>query len=555
MKGALLFLAYVLFVAFAPLAYATALTVSRARLRDRVFLRALAKDYLRTFPVCALVVLPVLAFPSCLRAYAVALHLVFSLPLALELGHVHLFRTRVGLNTFYSLFVSNARETREFLSQNMTVLRTLALVLVVAAPPFALARLPVPPTPSAAARAGACALALLVAAPFLLDFRRRPEKRKDGYVLNPFANLPCRYFQFRTHYRALQELIARHEAPPFEGIVSRLPADEPQTLVVVIGESSNGHHQAYDGYPRDTNAFTDALGGEMLRFCGVRSDFAQTIPSLEKTITFADAAHPGRLWSKGSIVDYFRDAGFETYWLSNQYALDDTALTAMTAHAHVNRCYNFSGMKRFEKAGFDEALLPDFASFVVGGARRKVFFLHLIGSHSAYVNRYPDAFRHYDGDVPGRSLPPAKRQLVNAYDDSVRYTDWLVARLVDALKTAGGADALVYFSDHGEDIFDSCDDKVLGHSQLANEPMTAIPFMVWLSPRLKAVRPDLVARARALPPGRTEGTFAADGYTLEKAVHTLIDLASLESPDFEREKSIFPSGCGIMSGKERMCGS
>ena len=521
------FLAFVASVAVLPLAFVTVKTVSLSKLRDKVFVRALAKDYLRTVPVVALVSLPVLVFPSVVRPYAIVVHLVFALPLMLELGHVHLYCTRVGINTFYSVFVSNVRETREFLAQNVSVIQLLLILSAWFAPPFALAHLPVPVWHSAWAHVIGCLVAAACAAVFVRNLLRG-DRGKDGYVLNPFSNLAVNYFRFRTLYCDLRDQIARHAAPPFEGIVSRLSPDEQQTYVVVIGESANSMHHRYCGYPRETNAFTDALGDAVMRFRGVRSPFAQTIPVLERVLTFADGEHPERVWSKGSVVDYFHDAGFEVYWLSNQYALDDTAITAMTSHADISKCYNFGGMKRFEKAGLDGALLPDFMKFIRGGARRKILFLHLIGSHSAYVNRYPDDFRHFTGSVPGRSLPSAKQQLVNAYDDSIRYTDWVVAELVKNLSDVGGASYLLYFSDHGEDIYDSTDARILGHGPLANEPMTSVPFILWTSPRLDELRGDI----------RRRFAQAKTSYRLEDVIHTLIDISSLTSGDYVADRSI-----------------
>ena len=526
MKAFFPFLAYVTAFAVLPLAFVTAKTVSRVKLRDPTFVRTLLKDYLRTVPIIALVSLPALAFPSVVRPYAVALHFIFGLPLCLELGHVHLYGTRVGINTFYSVFVSNARETREFVSQNVSFRQLLLVAALWLLPPLGLWFLPVPGWPSATAQAMGCGLAMLLAFPFVRNLLRG-DHGKDGYVLNPYSNLIVNYFRFRILYRDLRAQIARHAAPPFADIVSRLPADEPQTYVVVIGESANAMHHHYCGYARETNEFTDALGESVMRFRDVRSPFAQTIPVLERVLTFADAEHPERVWTKGSVVDYFHDAGFETYWLSNQYALDDTAVTAMTAHADVSKCYNFSGMKRFEKAGMDGALLPDFAKFIRGGARRKILFLHLIGSHSAYVNRYPDDFRHFTGPVPGRNLPPAKQQLVNAYDDSIRYTDWIIAELIRELSTIGGASCLLYFSDHGEDIYDSTDARIMGHGPLANEPMTSVPFMLWTSKELDRLRPDI--RASTTRPN----------YPLMDAIHTMIDVSSLTGPDYEPTKSVF----------------
>ena len=63
MKRYGLFLGYIALVAYAPLVFVTAKTISFKKLRDLTFLRAMAKDYLRTLPVCAIVALPALVLP------------------------------------------------------------------------------------------------------------------------------------------------------------------------------------------------------------------------------------------------------------------------------------------------------------------------------------------------------------------------------------------------------------------------------------------------------------------------------------------------------------
>ena len=520
----------VAFMAFAPLVYTTLRTVSLAKLRDTTFAKALAKDYLRTLPVCALVLVPALAVPGIVPAYALVLHLLFFPLLFLELGHVLLFRTRIGLNTFYSLFVSNMRETKEFVAQNIPWTAVALFVVLYALPPFFVVRMPQPAFDAPWIRWTAVAAAAALALPFVLNLLKPAGKRKDGYVMNPFTNAAYHYVLFRRNYHELQRLIAAHAAPPFKSIASRLPAGTRETYVIVIGESANAHHLGCYGYGRDTTEFTDRLGDEMIRIPGVRAPFAQTIPSLEKVLTFADNDHADLVFTKGSIIDWFNDAGFKTYWYSNQYALDDTALTALTAHAAVSKCFNFSGMKRFEKAGLDGDLLPDLRRLLADDDPRKAVFVHLIGSHSAYVNRYPDEFRHFDGQAPGRTLSPSKLQFLNAYDDSIRYTDWVLSEIVAALKSVDGITCMLYFSDHGEDIYDSTDARIMGHGPLANEPMTSVPFMLWTSKEFDRLRPDV--RSAAVAPG----------YPLMDAIHTMIDISSLTGPDYDSAKSVFSRG-------------
>ena len=101
-----------------------------------------------------------------------------------------------------------------------------------------------------------------------------------------------------------------------------------------------------------------------------------------------------------------------------------------------------------------------------------------------------------------------------------------------ALRTKGETTAasLLYFADHGEDCYDSRLTKLLGHGQIANVPMTSVPLQVWLSPKLKALRPELVARA----------SKPKASYRLEQIIHLMIDLASLSNPDFSPADSLFP---------------
>ena len=103
--------------------------------------------------------------------------------------------------------------------------------------------------------------------------------------------------------------------------------------------------------------------------------------------------------------------------------------------------------------------------------------------------------------------------------------------MVKKLKAKDGINYLLYFSDHGEDVFDTDTHKLLGHSELANEPMTSVPLRLWLSSGLKKVRPDIQKRAKQLD----------KPYKLENLIHTIIDISSLSNEDYDPKKSILNS--------------
>lgn len=527
MKGLYLPLAYLFLIAFVPVTYASVKAASGGRWRNLTFARSVAKDLLRTLPMTALMCIPAVAAPQFAKWYVLAVHILFAPMLILEIAHVRQFGARVGINTFYSLFATNSQEFREYCRQTVTFWNWVVVFAIFLVPIALIPLIPSGPFLSPSTHAIACAALFFVFLPFLRNLAKKPTKFKIGYILNPYSSFLYHYFQFKKSYAELARQIAAHTAPPFAKITSSLPADAAETYVVCIGESANAMHHSYCGYSRATNEFTDALGDEIIRIKGVRSPFAQTLPVLEKVLTFATRKEPEKLHSQGSVIDYFKEAGFKTFWISNQYALDDnTPLTALTAHADVQKCLCYSDLKRFERS-VDGSLLPELEKALHDGAKKKIIFLHMIGSHSAYVNRYPSDFVHFSGAVPGKEeLNAVQAQMVNSYDDSIRYTDCVIAQFVRLMKANGGISSLVYFSDHGEDIYDSTTSKIMGHSQLANLPMTSVPFMIWTSEDFDKVRPDVRRRS------------PKNEYNIENVINTLIDIASLSNMDFDKSKSI-----------------
>ena len=520
---------YVLLIGFLPLFYTFVKSLKQADLKNKHFYKLFLKDVVRTFPVCFLVMTPIFIFPEFVRGYMLFLHFIFVPLMLLELGHIYLFKTRIGLNTFFTLFVSNMKETKEFLTQNIPFTLFVIVAFVMFVPVYFLLLL-TPIELSLSVRIIGFVLCVLGSFAFIRNLFKTGFKFKDGYILNPYSNVLYHFFAYKKTYGALKETLAKSTANPFLDIVSDLDKSEAETYIVVIGESANRTHLSLYGYPRKTTPFSDDRKEELFVFDNVVSPFAQTMPVLERVLTFSEAEHPEFLTQKGTIVDYFKQAGFKTYWFSNQYALSDTLVTAISSHADWEKSYNFSGMKRFEKTGFDGDMLPDIQKILSDKTiTKKVLFVHLIGSHSAYTNRYPVDWAFFKDNLSGKTLSAQGHTLLNAYDDSIRYTDFVVNQIIDLLKEQNETACCLYFSDHGEDIFDTTNKKILGHSELANEPMVSIPFFAWVSEKYKQLRPNVIA------------SFEQNKhkhYNTEKVIHTIIRLAGLNNPDVNIKDSL-----------------
>ncbi len=529
MSNLFLCFGYILWIGFLPLLYTFLRSLSEASLKDPLFFKLFLKDVVRTFPVCFLVALPLFVFPMWVKAYMLFIHFCFVPLMFIEISHIYLFKTRIGLNTFFTLFVSNMKETKEFMSQNVPMILFVLAPLFLGLPLVFL--LSLQPLELSLVQqiiggifCGVCAI------PFVRNLFKRGFKFKDGYILNPYSNVFYHLYAYHKTYSELKNWVNQKKAPPFQGIVSKVDPKEPETYVIVIGESANRSHLSLYGYPRDTNEFLEKTGEKIYAFKNVISPFAQTLPVLERVLTFMDSEHPEYLYQKGSIVEFFNQAGFKTYWFSNQYALSDTLITAISKQASWEKSFNFSGMKRFEKTGFDGDMLPDFKKVLSDQTvLKKVIFVHLIGSHSAYANRYPASFKYFKEPFPRKNLSKEGHALLNAYDDSIRYTDYVLAQMITMLKSVLGKSFLLYLSDHGEDIFDTDTKKILGHSQLANKPMTEIPFLLWCSQEY----------IKALQGGeaRIESTLEKP-YNSQDVIHTILILAQLSHSDVLPQKSL-----------------
>lgn len=124
----------------------------------------------------------------------------------------------------------------------------------------------------------------------------------------------------------------------------------------------------------------------------------------------------------------------------------------------------------------------------------KLVGFHLIGSHGpTYYKRYPDAHRQFTPDCPRSDIENCTdEELTNTYDNTIRYTDFVIGEMIAKLKTYEDKynTALLYVSDHGESL------GALGlylHGtpyQFAPDDQTRVPMQVWMSldlPKRKAL--------------------------------------------------------------------
>ena len=133
----------------------------------------------------------------------------------------------------------------------------------------------------------------------------------------------------------------------------------------------------------------------------------------------------------------------------------------------------------------DEALLRDIDQRLADARGTQLWVMHPIGSHGpAYARRYPPSFERFQPACHDDDLGKCSREeIVNAYDNTLLYTDHVLAALIGRLQAhAGSVDTvMLYVSDHGESLGEN---GLYLHGMpyaIAPEQQTKVPMVMWLS--------------------------------------------------------------------------
>jgi glucan phosphoethanolaminetransferase (alkaline phosphatase superfamily) len=147
------------------------------------------------------------------------------------------------------------------------------------------------------------------------------------------------------------------------------------------------------------------------------------------------------------------------------------------------------------KLPLDEVLLPEVRDELKHATEARFIGLHVIGSHWAYDSRYPARFKLFGSGPPltyfdAVSGKPDQR-VVDAYDNSVLYTDWFIGQIIEAARALSVPVTVTYFSDHGEDLY--LLDGRSGHGAASySKHQFDIPAFVWVNSAYRAAHPDKV---------------------------------------------------------------
>ena len=306
-----------------------------------------------------------------------------------------------------------------------------------------------------------------------------------------------------------------------------------EIYVLVIGEAGRAENWNLWGYHRETNPLLKTEDNLVL-YKDALTQSNTTHKSVPLILSAADACHYEYLYTHKSIVTAFKEAGFKTIFLSNQTPNRSfTDYFAEEADIHINvRPQADGGLITVNK--FDGEMLPLLQQYVDSLQENLFIVFHSYGSHFNYKERYPEEFAKFQPANATEVEYKNKDQLINAYDNSILYTDYFLHSLIGILKNSGADATMIYSPDHGEDLLDDNRKRFLHASPIPTYYQIHIPFLMWFSDNYIDARPRMyeVARYNSSAPISSNASI----------FHTLLNMAEIQTPYFDSTYSLVNPG-------------
>jgi len=422
---------------------------------------------------------------------------------------------------FRVIYTTNSSESIEFAFQFMRF-KVVALVVSYILPLFLLFK--IKPTKLKISRTKKIVLLLLIVLSVVMLCKNNWRLISKRYYVIDFYRS---YYDFQQEQKFDQWQAIRKKLKFTDPVISELNIKQPKTFVLIIGESLSRYHMQLYGYPRETNPELTAKKDKLFVFNDVVSPATTTIETMKLVLTLANHEHPEYFLEKRSIVNLFADAGYDTVWLGNQcfrgnrYNIGHGIIASECKTA-------------FELRGDNDGVVIDALSKILSSENNKdkIVFIHLVGSHTEYSERYPKEYSYFDNKIIpipyDKGFSNNQKKIIDEYDNSVRYNDHIIATIIELVKAQCEYSWVLYFSDHGEEVFEYRD--MFGHQGMNfSKYMCDIPFILWVSDKYKAANRELFAKL----PG-----YLNRPYSTEDVIHTISSLSKLKYADFYPSRSI-----------------
>ncbi|MBB3996819.1 phosphoethanolamine transferase [Aureimonas pseudogalii] len=306
-------------------------------------------------------------------------------------------------------------------------------------------------------------------------------------------------------------------------------AAKPWLTVLVVGETARAQSFGLNGTGLDTTpelARRDVVHFSDVSSCGTAT--AVSVPCMFSVLSRSGYARTKALASE-NLLDVLAHAGLGVSWYDN-----DTG-SMQVADRSPYEFLPATDDPRFCRNGecHDEILVDRLRREIGSVTGNRVIVLHQIGSHGpAYAERYPAEFERFGPACHSGDFADCSREeIVAAYDNTIVYTDHILAEIVDLLaEHTELTTSMIYVSDHGESLGEN---GIYLHGApyfLAPSTQTQVPMVAWFSqPYREATGLDMAClRAEADTPLSHDNLF-----------HTVLGMADVATGVYDRSLDAF----------------
>jgi lipid A ethanolaminephosphotransferase len=300
-------------------------------------------------------------------------------------------------------------------------------------------------------------------------------------------------------------------------------ANEKTIVVLVIGEAARAQNFSLYGYQRPTNPLMAASGVVALPRSHACSTYttASVLCMQSHTDTGSPLASPYE-----PLPSYLQRQGIDVIWRTRNWG--EPPLRVQT----YERAEELRRECQGDRCDYDELLLQGLEQRIRASTSQKIFVvLHQHGSHGPdYSSQYPQEFELFKPVCQSVELHQCtNEQLVNAYDNTILYTDYFIHRAIVLLEAfPDTATMLMYLSDHGESLGEY---GLYLHGTpyaIAPDVQKDIPFLVWMS--------DAFRQHKTIPVSQLAGQAS---HSQANVFHSIMGAFNMRSEIYDRQLDIF----------------
>ena len=332
--------------------------------------------------------------------------------------------------------------------------------------------------------------------------------------------LPWSYLIRVTEYQrlALKEPIIRKQLPS-----ASFNDAEKSVVVLVIGETARAQNFSLYGYERETNPLLSKV--DLITLNDTTACSTYTTASISCMLSHAGT-------DRGDyepLPSYLSRQGVDVIWHSNNWGEPPISVqTYKEKKELLQNCHS-------KNCDYDEVLLSGLKQRIESSDKNKILVvLHASGSHGpSYFSKYPPEFETFKSVCKSVALDECTPQsLLNAYDNSILYTDYFLSQLIGLLKSIPETpSSMMYVSDHGESLGEY--GLYLHGTPFAIAPdfQKKVPFLLWMSQTFMNQR------------GFSESGFKQQSEHSHRHIfHSVLGALSIESAVYKKEFDIFWQG-------------